>query len=156
MSAEEALAPTSRHQYKLPDGRVAYEWSQSLDDVTVFVLVPPGVRGKDLDVRIENRRCTLGIRGNPPYLDVSMFFVSFAFVMVHTHAQRMRQRARARCRERTKRRAIEMGKWRRSDADDDKQQKKSHVLFFPFLFFLQHETYSVVKASESFWTLGKY
>ena len=75
MSAEDALAPTRRHQHTLPDGRVAYEWSQSLSDVTVFVPCPPGVRGRDLDVRIERERCRLGLKGNPPYLDVSGFFV---------------------------------------------------------------------------------
>lgn len=71
MSAEEALAPTRRHQHILPDGRVAYEWSQSLSDVTVFVPCPEGVRGRHLDVCIERKRCRLGLKGNPPYLDVS-------------------------------------------------------------------------------------
>ena len=74
MSAEEALAPTSRHKHVLPDGRVAYEWSQTLNDVTVFIPVPPGVRCRDLDVCIERLRCRLGLKGNPPYLDVSRFF----------------------------------------------------------------------------------
>ena len=74
MSAEEALAPTRRHQHILPDGRVAYEWSQSLNDVTVFVPCPAGVRGRDLDVCIERTRCRLGLKGNPPYLDVSAAF----------------------------------------------------------------------------------
>ena len=76
MSAEEALAPTRRHQHILPDGRVAYEWSQSLSDVTVFVPCPQGVRGRDLDVCIERERCRLGLKGNPPYLDVSAAFSS--------------------------------------------------------------------------------
>lgn len=76
MSAEEALAPTLRHQHILPDGRVAYEWSQSLSDVTVFVPCPQGVRGRDLDVCIERERCRLGLKGNPPYLDVSAAFSS--------------------------------------------------------------------------------
>jgi len=78
-AAEDALAPARRHQHILPDGRVAYEWSQSLNDVTVLVAtVPEGVRGRDLDVCIERGRCRLGLRGNPPYLDVSVF-VSFSF-----------------------------------------------------------------------------
>ena len=81
MSAEEALAPASRHQHLLPDGRVAYEWSQSLSDVTVCVACPPelGVRGRDLDVRIEHRRCRLGLKGNPPYLDVRALLFFFPF-----------------------------------------------------------------------------
>jgi hypothetical protein len=99
MSAEEALAPTSRHQHVLPDGRVAYEWSQTLNDVTVFISVPQGVRGRDLNVCIERSRCRLGLKSNPPYLDVSFFegtlrTLSFQREVPERSTEREIQRAR--------------------------------------------------------------
>ena len=94
MSAEEALAPTRRHQHTLPDGRVAYEWSQSLSDVTVFVPCPQGVRGRDLDVCIERERCRLGLRGNPPYLDVSAAFYSSRDVLYLSFSLSLSRRRR--------------------------------------------------------------
>lgn len=158
MSAEEALAPTRRHQHILPDGRVAYEWSQSLSDVTVFVPCPEGVRGRDLDVCIERKRCRLGLKGNPPYLDVS-----FARCRLREKQQRDEKREeRARERERAKR------PWKKtfpSFAFDDARSKSSKTaksltslllsLFTSAPPKSQHATFSVVKASESFWTLGE-
>mmetsp|Transcript_54091 Transcript_54091/g.89782 ORF Transcript_54091/g.89782 Transcript_54091/m.89782 type:complete len:157 (-) Transcript_54091:409-879(-) len=50
-------------------GRTIYEWEQSLEDVTVFITPPPGVTAKMLDCKIEARRLTLGLKGNPPFID---------------------------------------------------------------------------------------
>ena len=170
MSAEEALAPTRRHQHILPDGRVAYEWSQSLSDVTVFVPCPQGVRGRDLDVCIERERCRLGLKGNPPYLDVSAAFSS-----------RMERKETALYP------ALVSGKDQRGGTEERRRAggAKRFFCFFPVLLLLrrraieeidngkiahalstcflhlhstpksQHATFSVVKASESFWTLGE-
>lgn len=68
MSADEKLAPSERHKY-WHGGRVIYEWDQSISDVNIYLKVPPGVRGKDLQVDINPRHLAVGIRGNPPYLD---------------------------------------------------------------------------------------
>lgn len=63
------LAPTTRHTVT-HDGQTIYEWSQTIDDVDVFVKLPPGVKGKQLYVDIQRAHLTIGIRPNPPYIDV--------------------------------------------------------------------------------------
>jgi hypothetical protein len=50
--------------------RVVYEWEQSLDDVIVYVRPPPGVRAADIDCSITSTRVSLGLKGNPPFLNV--------------------------------------------------------------------------------------
>ena len=70
MSAE-ALAPSQRHTYT-HNGRVIYEWDQTLTEVNIYITVPAGVRAKDLTVDIQSQHLTVGIKGNPPYLDVSL------------------------------------------------------------------------------------
>ena len=57
-----------RYQFK-HEGRVIYEWEQSLEDVTVYVTPPPGVVPDMIDCRLTPQHLTLGIRGNPPFLD---------------------------------------------------------------------------------------
>jgi hypothetical protein len=66
----EKLAPSERHVY-IYEGRKVYEWDQTLIEVNLFVEAPEGVRAKQLLVEIEKGHITFGIRGNPPYLDVS-------------------------------------------------------------------------------------
>ena len=46
------LAPTSRHAFT-HEGRVVYEWDQTLEEVNVYVSVPPGVRAGALAVAIK-------------------------------------------------------------------------------------------------------
>ena len=50
-------------------GRVVYEWEQELDEVNVYIPTPPDLPSKALSVVIAPRRLTVGIRGNPAYLD---------------------------------------------------------------------------------------
>ena len=69
MSAE-ALAPSERHSFT-HNGRVIYEWDQTLTEVNIYIPVPSGVRGKDLTIDIQSSHLKVGIKGNPPYLDVS-------------------------------------------------------------------------------------
>ena len=61
------LAPASRHAFR-HEGRVVYEWEQTIEEVCLFVQVPAGVRARDLGVSIAAREVSVGIRGNPPYL----------------------------------------------------------------------------------------
>jgi len=57
-----------RYQFK-HEGRVIYEWEQSLDDVNIYVTPPAGVVPDMIDCRLTPNHLTLGIRGNPPFLD---------------------------------------------------------------------------------------
>ena len=45
------LAPTTRHAYT-HEGRVVYEWDQTLDECNFYVRTPPGVKAKILDVEV--------------------------------------------------------------------------------------------------------
>ena len=47
---------------------MVYEWEQTIEEVCLFVQVPAGVRARDLGVSIAAREVSVGIRGNPPYL----------------------------------------------------------------------------------------
>ena len=67
------LAPTSRHAFT-HEGRVVYEWDQTLEEVNVYVSVPPGVRAGALDVSIKPSDVSIGIKGNPPYLAHDLSF----------------------------------------------------------------------------------
>lgn len=66
----ERLAPLGRHQF-VHEGRTVYEWDQTLAEVNMYVEVPPGVRAKDMFCDIEQRHIKFGLKGNPPFLDVS-------------------------------------------------------------------------------------
>lgn len=67
----EKLAPPKRHQYT-HQGRVIYEWNQSLEEVNLFIEVPPGVSAKQLEVEVTGTQLKIGLKGNPPYLDVRL------------------------------------------------------------------------------------
>ena len=51
-------------------GRKIYEWEQSLEEIHVYVEVPPGVRAKMLDVKITATQLSIGLKGNPPFIGV--------------------------------------------------------------------------------------
>lgn len=63
------LAPSSRHQFTY-EGRLVYEWDQTLSDVTLYLTVPAGTRGKQLYCDIQPTSIKIGIQPNPPYLQV--------------------------------------------------------------------------------------
>ena len=63
------LAPSQRHCYK-HDNRTIYEWDQTLSEVNIYIEVPPGVRAKQLFVEVKQSHIKIGIKPNPPYLDV--------------------------------------------------------------------------------------
>eukprot|EP00884_Botryococcus_braunii_P023417 jgi/Botrbrau1/975/Bobra.114_1s0016.1 len=64
----DALAPAERHKF-VCQGRSIYEWDQTLGDVNIYIELPPGLRAKDLTVKISSKHLTVGIKGNDPYLD---------------------------------------------------------------------------------------
>ncbi|GAA5912477.1 hypothetical protein JCM8208_006612 [Rhodotorula glutinis] len=55
-----------REQDALP-----YRWRQTLNDVTVSVPVPPGTRGKQLDVALRKDSIRVGLKGEPPVIEGS-------------------------------------------------------------------------------------
>ena len=61
------LAPTERHAFR-HEGRVVYEWDQTLEEVNMYVEVPPGVTAKVLAVRIDTDEVARH-QGQPPYLE---------------------------------------------------------------------------------------
>lgn len=48
-----------------------YEWEQSLEEVNIYIETPPGVTADRLDCKITPKHIRLGIKGNPPFIDVS-------------------------------------------------------------------------------------
>ena len=51
------------------DGKTVYEWEQSMEEVLVYLTPPPGVTAKHLDCKITATHLTVGIKGNPPFLN---------------------------------------------------------------------------------------
>lgn len=70
------LAPTERHKFT-HQGQTVYEWDQTLTELNLYVELPPGIRGKDLFVDITATHLRIGLKPNPPYLDVSTRASSF-------------------------------------------------------------------------------
>jgi len=52
------------------EGREIYEWEQTLDDVNVYIKPPPGVKASMLDCKITSTHVSLGLKGNPPFINV--------------------------------------------------------------------------------------
>jgi hypothetical protein len=46
-----------------------YTWEQTLEDVTVSVVVPAGTPGKMVNCQIKKDHLTVGIKGKPPIVD---------------------------------------------------------------------------------------
>ena len=65
---ESGSLPPGRYKFEF-DGRVIYEWEQTLEDVNIYVAVPPGVTKDALDCKITPTHLKLGLKGNRPFLD---------------------------------------------------------------------------------------
>lgn len=52
-------------------GRTVYEWEQSLEEVNLYIETPSGVTADRVDCKITPKHIRLGIKGNPPFIDVS-------------------------------------------------------------------------------------
>ncbi|BGO88388.1 hypothetical protein NBRC10512_007269 [Rhodotorula toruloides] len=57
-----------REQEALP-----YKWRQTLTDLTITLPVPPGTRGKQLDVQIKKKHVRVGLKGLEPVLEGELF-----------------------------------------------------------------------------------
>lgn len=56
--------------YGSPTGRTVYEWEQSLEEVNLYIETPTGLRADNIDCKITPKHLRLGIKGNPPFIDV--------------------------------------------------------------------------------------
>ena len=58
-----------RHKFEY-QGKLIYEWEQTLADVNIYIEIPEGVAVKLLYIDLESRSIRVGIKPNPPYLQV--------------------------------------------------------------------------------------
>ncbi|XP_022642555.1 nudC domain-containing protein 2 isoform X1 [Vigna radiata var. radiata] len=64
----EKLAPEKRHSF-IHNGEKVFEWDQTLDEVNIYINLPPNVHSKQFYCKIQSKHLELGIKGNPPYLN---------------------------------------------------------------------------------------
>ena len=69
----EAKAREAEEQGKLP-----YKWTQTIQDVDITVPVPGNLKGRDIDVVITKKKLKVGVKGQPPIIDVSLQLFSTA------------------------------------------------------------------------------
>ncbi|KAL6885952.1 hypothetical protein ACP4OV_010213 [Aristida adscensionis] len=65
----EKLAPEKRHAF-VHNGQKVFEWDQTLEEVNMYIELPKGVPTKLFRCTIQAGHVDVGIRGNPPYLNV--------------------------------------------------------------------------------------
>lgn len=51
-------------------GQKVFEWDQTLEEVNMYIELPKGVPTKLFHCAIQATHVEVGIRGNPPYLNV--------------------------------------------------------------------------------------
>ena len=54
-------------------GRTVYEWEQSLEECRIYVTPPPGLKASFVDCKITATHLSLGIKGNPPFINEDLF-----------------------------------------------------------------------------------
>ncbi|KAB5520397.1 hypothetical protein DKX38_024716 [Salix brachista] len=74
----EKLAPEKRHSF-VQDGKTVFEWDQTLEEVNIYINLPPNVPSKQFHCKIQSKHVEVGIKGNSPYLNVS-YLLCFFFV----------------------------------------------------------------------------
>lgn len=58
-------------------GQKVFEWDQTLEEVDIYINLPPNVHSKLFYCKIQSKHIELGIKGNPPFLNVTL--ISFPF-----------------------------------------------------------------------------
>ncbi|RWW38582.1 hypothetical protein BHE74_00056178 [Ensete ventricosum] len=77
----EKLAPDKRHSFthggkgldpssESPPRQKVFEWDQTLDEVNIYIDLPANVPKKLFYCNIQSAHIEVGIKGNPPYLNV--------------------------------------------------------------------------------------
>ena len=73
MSSSGSAAPSAvkynKRKRVCHGGRPIYEWEQSLDELLIVITPPSSLPARLLSVVIQPTRVTVGVRGNPAYLD---------------------------------------------------------------------------------------
>ncbi|XP_047322920.1 nudC domain-containing protein 2 [Impatiens glandulifera] len=64
----EKLAPEKLHSF-FHGGQKVFEWDQTLEEVNVYITLPPNVSKKLFYCKIESKHVEVGIKGSPPYLN---------------------------------------------------------------------------------------
>ncbi|XP_030537406.1 nudC domain-containing protein 2 isoform X1 [Rhodamnia argentea] len=64
----EKLAPEKRHIFS-HNGQTVFEWDQTLEEVNMYIKLPPNVHPKQFYCKIQSKHVEVGIKGNPPYLN---------------------------------------------------------------------------------------
>jgi hypothetical protein len=77
----DALSPAERSthdaaaaaQQAAEQGALPYAWTQALDHVALSLPVPAGTRARDLAVRLQRRKISIGLKGAPPLIEGELF-----------------------------------------------------------------------------------
>lgn len=59
---------SKRHQV-VHQGHKVYEWEQNIDEVHCYIIPPAGLQANSLQCVITTEHITLGIKGNPSFID---------------------------------------------------------------------------------------
>lgn len=51
------------------EGHTIYEWEQSLEEVNIYIVPPPGLSRNAIDVDISHLHLRVGLKGSPPFID---------------------------------------------------------------------------------------
>lgn len=65
-------------------GQKVFDWDQTLEEVNMYITLPPNVPKKLFSCKIDSRHVEVGIKGNPPYLNVGslVLFCSCFFARI--------------------------------------------------------------------------
>ncbi|KAH6756757.1 HSP20-like chaperones superfamily protein [Perilla frutescens var. hirtella] len=69
----EKLAPEKSHSY-IHNGQKVFDWDQTLEEVNMYIDLPPNVPKKLFSCKIDSKHVEVGIKGNPPYLNHDLTF----------------------------------------------------------------------------------
>ena len=71
-AAGPAAVKYSRRKRVCHSGRLIYEWEQSLDELLIVITPPPSLPARLLSVSLQPEHVTVGIKGNPAFLDEAL------------------------------------------------------------------------------------
>jgi len=61
-------------EYQTPN----YRWTQTVEDVSVFIDVPLGTNPKEIEVKVQTKRLRVAIKGKKTYIDGELFLAVVA------------------------------------------------------------------------------
>jgi len=65
----EVVDKENRAREEAEQAALPYTWKQELSDVSVYIPVPPGTRARDLDVKIQKKRLSVGLKGKEKIME---------------------------------------------------------------------------------------